>query len=321
MRARSAVDPLTVEKVLAAGLRAPSAHNAQPWRLSRLSPAKYLVWYAIEDKLRADPDDRDGLIAVGGFYETLRLAAEATGVDARFEARVRRHAAGIDLGVIRLEPLLREADPVAVAIGGRRCNRFAYARTPLPAGLVGELEAMGHVLLPPDRVAGLVGKASVLSWKDRRFVADLKAWTRFDDQVPDGMTFDCLRLNRFDVFWLRVVLALGRLPGWLAWFYAQRDVRLTRASGAMAVLVAESREPIALFECGRRLIRSWALINQLGYAWHPMSVVIDQSTVDELRTAIGGRDPVAIYRVGYTPQVAAVSQRRSLEHVVVPAPG
>lgn len=321
MRARAAIDPVVIEEILVAALRAPSAHNAQPWRLSQLGPAEYLVWYAIADKLRADPDDRDGLMAAGGFYETLRLAAEAAGVDAPFEPRVRRHTDGIDLGVIRFGPLRRAADSVAEAISERRCNRFPYVSTPLPSGLVHELENAGHVLLAPERVTRLVQRASILSWKDRRFVADLKQWTRFDDQSPDGMTFDCLRLNRFDVFWLRVVLALGKLPGWLGWFYAERDVQLTRASGAMAVLVAESREPLALFECGRRLIRSWALINQLGYAWHPMSVVIDQSTVDELRAAIGGRDPVAIYRVGYTPQIAAVSHRRTLDHVVVPPPG
>lgn len=317
---RAALGVDVIEPILRAALRAPSAHNAQPWRLSEVAPGGYLVWYAYADKLLADPDDRDGLLAVGGFYETMRLAAEAAGVEAPFEPRLRRHAAGIDLGVVRFRPLQRDPDPVAEAVGARRCNRFPYARTPLPAGLARELEGMGHVLLPSSRLAGLVSKASIMSWKDRRFVTDLAGWTRFDDRAPDGMTFDCLRLNRFDVFWLRVVLALGRLPGWLAWFYAQRDVGLTRASGAMAVLTAESRDPLALFECGRRLIRSWSLINQLGYAWHPMSVVIDQPTVDELRTMIGGRDPVAIYRVGYTPQVAAVSHRRPLDRVLVPSP-
>ncbi len=104
----------------------------------------------------------------------------------------------------------------------------------------------------------------------------------------------------------------------MAWLYAQRDVRLTRASGAMAVLVAEQRTPVALFECGRRLLRSWTLINSVGYAWHPMSVVIDQATVADLRALIGGRDPVAIYRVGYTPREAAWSKRRSLDAVLTP---
>ena len=169
-------------------------------------------------------------------------------------------------------------------------------------------------------MAALVSRGSVLSWKDRRFVADLEQWTRFDDRAPDGMTFDCLRVDQFDIFWFRVALALRTLPGWLAWIYAQRDVRLTRASGAMAILTTADREPLTLFDCGQRLIRSWTLINSFGYAWHPMSVVIDQSTVDELRRLIDGQDPVAIYRVGFTPHAAAVSKRRDLNRVLVPAP-
>jgi hypothetical protein len=314
------LDPTVVQGVLAGALRAPSAHNAQPWRLTSLSPARYRLWYAYADKLRADPDDRDGLMAIGGFYETLRLTAEATGLAAAFEPDVRSHGAGIDLGVVTLTTLAGAPDPLAASIERRSCNRYPYAKTPIPAGLAHDLEGLGHVLLPPEHLAGLVSRASVLSWRDRRFVADLEQWTRFDDRAPDGMTFDCLRVDRFDAFWFRVALALRTLPGWLARIYAERDVRLTRASGAMAILTTESREPLALFECGRRLIRSWTLINSLGYAWHPMSVVIDQPTADELRTMIGGRDAIAIYRVGYTPHEAAMSKRRDLAQVLVSAP-
>ena len=51
-----------------------------------------------------------------------------------------------------------------------------------------------------------------------------------------------------------------------------------------------------------------------------MSVVIDQSTVADLRTLIDGRDPVAIYRVGYTPYPAAWSRRRQLDAILTPDP-
>jgi hypothetical protein len=222
--------------------------------------------------------------------------------------------------MVSLAPLTGGRDPLARAIANRRCNRFPYERAPLPPLLATELEALGNQFLPPREIEPLVTRASVMSWRDARFVRDLDEWTRFDGRAPDGMTFDCLRLNRWDVFWLRVALRLGRLPWWLARIYAQRDVWLTRASSTMCVLTVDSRSVEDLFDCGRRLIRSWTFLNSVGYAWHPMSVVIDQSTVDELRPLVGGRDPVAIYRVGFTPQVAAVSKRRGLEQVVVPPP-
>jgi hypothetical protein len=302
--------------VLAAALRAPSAHNAQPWRLDRLGGDAYRLWYSYADKLRADPDDRDGLMAVGAFFETLRLTAERRSFRVDLDEAVRTRAEGIDLGVVRFSPLVGAPDPLSAAIADRQCNRYPYALTPLPAGRAHELETLGNTLLPPARLAGLVLRASVMSWKDRRFLADLKDWTRFDDTAPDGMTLDCLRVKGTDVLALRLALALRELPAPMAWLYAQRDVRLTRASATMAVLTTDERSPAALFACGRRLLRSWTLINALGYAWHPMSVVIDQPTVADLREMIDGRDPVAIYRVGYTPHPAAWSRRRTLDTIL-----
>jgi hypothetical protein len=306
--------------ILEAALRAPSAHNAQPWRLSPLPGGRYLLWYAFEDKLLADPDDRDGIMATGAFYETLRLAAEHRGRSVILDFRVRTHLAGIDIGTLVFAPLTSAPDPLASSIEKRQANRNAYRKMPLPEMLAGQLSALGNLLLDPELIAPLVDRASVMAWKDSRFVTDLGKWTRFDDVSPDGMTVDCLDLTRFDQCALRFALKRGKLPGWLARIYAQRDVRLTRASGAIAVLVAEDRRPETLFQCGRRLLRSWAAINAVGYSWHPMSIVIDQPTVQDLSTMMDGRDGVAIYRVGCTPEPAPWSKRRALDAVITPIP-
>src|SRR5438132_11602578 len=41
--------------------------------------------HSVEDKLLADPDDRDGLMAKGGFFETMRPNAEARDIEAALE--------------------------------------------------------------------------------------------------------------------------------------------------------------------------------------------------------------------------------------------
>jgi hypothetical protein len=311
------VTPDIEREILEAALRAPSAHNAQPWRLTRLGNRRYLLWYAYEDKLLADPDDRDGIMAIGGFYETLRLAAESRGVAVPFEFCIRQHDLGIDLVEMALEALADPPDKLTASVGKRQSNRHPYDAKPLPDGLSEDLRKLGNVLLNPRVIAELVDRASVMAWKDSRFVTDLDKWTRFDQVSPDGMTVDCLDLSKLDQVALRFALRRGKLPGWLARVYAQRDVRLTRASATIAVLITEDRRRQTLFECGRRLLRSWAAINGAGYAWHPMSIVIDQPTVRELSELIGGRDAVAIYRVGYTPRSAPWSKRRGLESVLV----
>src|ERR1700679_2939809 len=165
----SATQPDLEREILTAALRAPSAHNAQPWRLSRLGDRQYRLWYAFEDRLLADPDDRDGIMATGGFYETLRLAAERRGMTTTLQLDVRSHDRGIDLGQVTLLPLKEPPDPLAAAIDKRQANRNAYQQTALPAGLSTQLGDLGNLLLDPNLVSPLVDRASVMAWKDSRF--------------------------------------------------------------------------------------------------------------------------------------------------------
>lgn len=315
------------EAVLDAARFAPSAHNAQPWRLTPLDDGRsYLLWYAYADKLDADPDDRDGLLAAGAFYETLSLAAAAAGWRAGFTPAVEDGPDGITLGVVTLDHEEGPADPLAGAAAGRRTNRHPYDRRPLPDALAADLASLGCTFLPPASVAPLVSRASVLAWKDRRFVADLKLWTRFDDGAPDGLTCACLNLSLVDRLALRFALWRGRLPAWLAWVYAQRDVRLTRASSAVAVLSVDRRDPLSLFECGRRLCRAWVACAAAGWSTHPISIVIDQATSTDLTAMAGVPDAVAVFRVGYTDRPAVASRRRAVDVLVTlsgvsPRPG
>ncbi|GHO97920.1 hypothetical protein KSF_079680 [Reticulibacter mediterranei] len=302
---------------IAAARRAPSAHNAQPWRLYPEDGApdeaygSYRLFYAHADKLLADPDDRDALLGMGAFYETLALAAQLEGKRAVFEPGVVQHADGLELGRVRLLALSEgdTLDPLAPFIARRQTNRHPYQSKPLPSELQEELQRLGCTLFDPRTIAPLVRKASIMAWKDTRFVADLKEWTRFQGNPPDGMTCECLHLSWIDRQALRFALWRGRLSALLAWIYAQRDVYLTRRSATIAVLTAQDREPLTLFACGRSLLRAWVMINAASYSYHPISIVIDQPTVNELSSKV--KNPVAIFRVGYTPEAAPWSNRRS----------
>jgi hypothetical protein len=97
--------------VLAAAVRAPSAHNAQPWRLEATGDDAYDVAYAQADRLLADPDDRDGLLAIGAFIETMALAAEHRGLTLTFAPGVVERGDRLVLGRLALSPLDREPDP------------------------------------------------------------------------------------------------------------------------------------------------------------------------------------------------------------------
>jgi hypothetical protein len=301
---------------LAEALRAPSAHNAQPWRLARRGDRAYELHYNHLDYLPHDPDDRDAYLALGAFYETLTLVAQRHGYACSFEPVFERADSDLFAGVVHIDraPRGAEPDPLAAYVRDRVTNRRPYRRAALPQDLVRALAATGCTFVTPQAVAPIVRRASMLSWMDRQFVKDLRHWTRLDDRhAPDGMTPDALVLSRVERLALHFAFWRGRLHMPLAILYARRDVALTRATPTLAVLSADSMEPAELFDAGRRLLRAWTTATAAGYSTHPISVVIDRpETAPQLAALADVRIPVALFRVGSARRGVPRSNRRAL---------
>ncbi len=200
--------------VLAEALRAPSAHNAQPWRLTACPDGDYGLHYDHLDYLPYDPGDRDAYLAIGAFLETLELAAQRHGLRASVTPRFQRQGSDLLVGSIRLRDRRpgEPDDPLAGPAADRRTNRHPYDRTPLPGPLRAELLRLGCALVPPRKTARLVARASMLSWKDPHFVADLDRWTSTDPEAPAGMTPAGLPLTRFEWAALRLAIRACRCP-------------------------------------------------------------------------------------------------------------
>jgi hypothetical protein len=309
--------PAAHRDVLAAGLRAPSAHNAQPWRIRPRSGGRYELHYDHHDYLPADPEDRDAYLCMGAFVETLALAAARGGIGARVALVLDRDGADLHVADVTLGGAAAD-DPLAVHLARRATNRTPYTSEPLPAALRTELEALGCALVPRRAVAATVRKASVLSWRDRRFVTDLDAWIRAEQASPDGMTPRQLGLARYEWLALRAAFRLGRLPAWLAPAYGSREVRLLGEAPAVAVLSADSDRPADLVAAGRRLLRAWVTVCAAGFGYHPISVAIDRPETRPTVAALAGGTgtPVALFRVGRPTGPAGASNRVALADVV-----
>ena len=308
--------PPAHERVLEAALRAPSAHNAQPWRIRSVGET-YELHYDHHDYLPADPDDRDAYLCMGAFCETLALAATREGL--RAEMRFALDRAGSDLHVADVQFHAGATDdPLASHLAARATNRSRYTAEPLPADLTAALRDLGCVLVPTTDGARIVRRASRLSWRDRRFVGDLRAWIRGDDASPDGMTRSQLGLARYEWQALRAAFRLGSLPAPLAHVYSGRDVRLLREAPAVAVLCARSDDPADLVEAGRRLLRAWVSICARGFGYHPISIAIDREETRPDVAALAGTDgtPVALFRIGRPTAPARASNRRALADVL-----
>ena len=329
--------PPTHRATLTAALRAPSAHNAQPWRLTWLrsddegpvdpdAPQTYALRYDHRDYLPYDPDDRDAYLCMGALAETLALAAVRNGLEAQVTAVFERDDAVLDVARITLSPRRGDVDAatrrLATQAADRHTNRSDYTREPLPPTLVAQLEALGCALVDPTRIADLCTRASELSWRDRRFVADLRRWISFDRNAPSGMTPHGLMLSAYETPALRAAFAIGRLPKPLGRLYASRDTHLVRSAPAVAVLGAASLDPADLFEAGRRLLRAWTVVCGSGHATHPVSIAVDRPETAPGVAALSGIPvPAAVFRVGRPTKPAPRSNRVRLADVLSVSPG
>jgi nitroreductase len=307
-------------QVLTEALRAPSAHNAQPWRLAVGPDGAYQLHYNHLDYLPYDPDDRDAYLAIGAFLETAALAAGRHGLRVSVTAAFERRGTDLLVGSLRFSELPpgTRADPLAGPATDRRTNRHAYDRTPLPDGLRAQLAELGCVLAPPRAIARLVARASTLSWKDPRFVADLGRWTSADPATPAGMTPAGLPLTRFEWIMLRLAIRAGRLPAPAALAYAGRDIRLLARAQAVAVLGAADLSPATVVDAGRRLLRCWVTITAAGFACHPISIAVDRPETAPAVAAVSGLPvPVAVFRIGHPRRPAPLSNRRPLDDVLI----
>jgi hypothetical protein len=258
---------------------------------------------------------------MGGFLETLSLAAVRHGLSAEVTLVLCRdgsdlHVADVTLATASVPAAPAEAELARMA-ADRRTNRSPYTREPLPQLLRDELEQLGCALVPPRAMSRLVARASRLSWTDRRFVADLQRFCHGDEAAPVGMTPGGLMLARYEWWLLNAVFRLGRLPALGGWLFSSRDIRLLRSAPSVAVLGADSLDPADLVAAGRRLVRTWALLNGLGWATHPVSIAVDRpETAPEVARLSGIAVPAAVFRIGRPRRRAARSNRRPLDEVL-----
>ena len=310
----------TDRAILGEALRAPSAHNAQPWRLHAAGERTWELHYDSQDYLPFDPDDRDAYLCMGALIETLSLAATRHGATALVADVFDRLGSDLHVADITLvdgTTATAGEHAFAVAAADRHTNRSAYNRGTVDAALAAAVEALGGALVDPGAIAATVERASRLSWGDRRFVADLRRYCTGDAAAPVGMHPKALMLKPYEWLLLRLAFRLGRLPGALGAMFAGRDVRLLRSAPAVVVLGAASHDPRDLVAAGRRLVRVWVTICEAGWAYHPISISVDRpETAPEVAALAGIAVPAAVFRVGVPRAVAPRSNRAALADVL-----
>jgi hypothetical protein len=246
----------TMRELVRYATLAPSSHNTQCWRFGLDERAVSILPDTQRRCPAVDPDDHHLFASLGCATENLVEAARAMGwhAEARFDP-------DRDAVRVALSPATARATPLFEAIPHRQCTRGEYDARPLATGELALLERAARsdrvrVLLLTERqlieqVLEVVVEGNTAQMNDRAFVAELKAWIRFN-------AADAVRLR--DGLY-SASSGNPTLPAWLgkpmfdAFFTPQAEndkyARHLRSSAGVAVFVADAADHAHWVEAGR----------------------------------------------------------------------
>lgn len=208
-----------VVRLLGYAALASSAHNSQPWRVTREGRDRLVLWRDPARRLPAvDPADRELMLSLGAFLENFVQAGKALGVD----VVITPHADGDTVAGIQLAPRTARADAATVldAIRRRRIVRSGHREAPLSAdharalvGTAGCAEWFGRETAQAGRLREGTIEANRLQAARDDAQRELASWIRFKDDEArakrDGLTPASMEITGIAGWWVRTRYTAG----------------------------------------------------------------------------------------------------------------
>jgi nitroreductase len=294
-----------VEALLVAVGRAPSLHNAQPWRL-RLGPDVIELHADPGRRLpAADPEDRELRIGCGAALFNLRLALHGNGIRPLVTVLPDRDRPEL-LAVVRhggRKPATPEQRRLLHAVPLRRTNRHPFTDEPVskPEQSVlrrAALDEAGwlHIVDEPGqrtRLREIASRAYYAQTADPAFRAEFARWTGRPDDGSDGVPAAAGTPGEPQDPWvLRDYTGGGRPP--------RAEGKDFETEPLIAVLTTHASGPPADVQAGQALQRILLSATAEGLAVSFLSHIVEVPRArEELRRLISGtRPPQAVLRVG-----------------------
>ncbi len=324
----------TLAQCLQAAIRAPSAHNSQPWRFSIDDEAIRLVWDEQRRLPNGDPTGSYLAIGLGAVAESLSIALAAN--DVACDTRIEwdwdtRQAATIELA----RGSMPTADTnLASHIQQRRTTRLPFTDQRVGATdldvLAADIERNGcalNVVQESRRlraIADAIGEGTARNFANERVFTEFHKWLRSSENArSDGLTFDALELHGVRGTVARIALrpsSMGilRRTG-IHRLIASEQTRLARSTRTFCLVIAPDSSPEGMFQAGRAIQRMWLRATALGLRVHPMTAALDHIETKRALAdafAISFDTPIAIcFRIGHGP-AGTPSRRLPLDQVV-----
>ncbi|PVZ06930.1 Acg family FMN-binding oxidoreductase [Actinomycetospora cinnamomea] len=317
-----------LREAVARALRAPSEHNAQPWRWV-LGP-DHLDLHVDPGRRLPFTDERGHgvLLGCGCALHHLRVALAVRGWDADVRHQPDERG-GRPLARVRIHPSTREVDPRtrrhAAAIEHRRTDRRRFSARSVPTDVLEALDDAArpfdgvlHLAFGGDRamVAEAMREAAERQRENVGYAAELQRWTHryagAGDGIPAGARLEGPPPSYRDLV--------------LRWFPSGtlRQPRGTadhRDESALAILTAVDEHPVSVLRAGEALSAVLLEATVQGLGTTPITQVLEvPETRARLRNVVGAhRPPVVALRLGWPEPFSEplpATPRRSLEQVL-----
>ncbi|MBX9784241.1 MAG: nitroreductase family protein [Chitinophagaceae bacterium] len=316
-------------KILYLASLAPSGHNTQPWLIKYIEPCHWIVCNDQTKWLPAvDPTQRETILSIGAFVQTLEYAANTMGYSCEFTllAQTPQNAEVMDVKLKKqagVSPFEKEK------IELRRTVRSGYQNELLkPADvnfLLNENKSALYYLPNNSKQHLWLNEQTIEANRKQTWREDaqkeLAGWIRFSGkdakQHNDGLTAASMEAEG--------------LAGWvLRNFYDDKNVMSKKfreqglskvkqqvsTSAGWIIITSKDSSVENLLETGRSMQRLFLKVRERGIAIHPMTQILEEQPFNkQVNAELGITDPVQfILRTGYVKNYPQpVSLRRPAE--------
>lgn len=319
------------QRILYLASLAPSGHNTQPWRVERTAP---FHWTVCNDRSRwlpaVDPTQRETVLSLGAFLQTLELAAGALGYACQFSLLAATNQDERLMTVTLTKANASHFDTQKIVT--RRTLRSGHLPDKLKSDdvrfLTAEAAGFIHYFSNDSKENRWLNEQTIEANRIQSFRDDAQheqsEWMRFSTttakQHMDGLTTASMEIEGFSGWALRNfygkddVMKKGFLEKGIDKVVAQ-----VKQSAGWLVITSKDNSVESLVETGRRLQRLWLNLRERNIAVHPMTQILEESATQKaVGSSIGLDGNIQfLLRTGYVKDYPPpVSLRRPVEWFV-----
>lgn len=283
------IDRETIRSIISSGTLAPSGDNSQPWYFRVSDDTIFVFQIPNKDNPFLNFHLSGTHIAIGAVIENICIAATTCALTAQVTLFPGEADCVAKIDLLQNNP---PHDPLADAISLRHTNRKNYEQTPLPNDLKVHIlteasvqEGVRAVISEGDAMqklghAGSRAEVAILENHElHQLLFGNVVWTKEEEQAKhEGLFVDTLEFAPPQKFFFRlcgnwkIMSFLNKLG--FAKFVSNDNAKKYGTGAAFVAIITSNNTSEDFVKAGRSMERVWLLLNQSGYAVHPITATL-----------------------------------------------